>query len=163
MNEKSGQRQVSQVDIDFVDKQLNGGATAEAVRDRLVERGMAADDALSVLSLAHKRATVYDGTIALLNQGYSPNAVKEQLVAKGWGRPTAEFIVGDILARNLAQRRGRNRVPGKLAGGVTFLVGVGLWIGNFSGAFTTFPFAGFILMGIGGFILGKEESKRRAR
>src|SRR5262245_12751073 len=106
MSEQSGQRQVSPEDVDFAAQQISAGETSEAVQGKLVERGITPEDALAVLNDAYKRA-IYDGAIGLLNQGYSPDAVKEQLVAKGWGQPTAEFVVNDILARNLASRRGR--------------------------------------------------------
>jgi len=160
MNENSGEQQGSQGDLDLVVQQLNGGQTAEAVRDNLVERGMAPADALSVVHRACKRA-LYDGAIALLNKGYSPDAVKEQLVAKGWGQPTAEFVVGEIVARDLAPRRGRRweRGVGEFAGIGMMVVGLGLFVGNVSGAFPTLPYAGFILMGVGGLILGAEKAR----
>src|SRR5262249_39723162 len=39
-------------------------------------------------------------------------------------------------------------------GTVVFLLGVGLFIGNITGLFPTFPFAGYIVMMVGGLLLG---------
>ena len=39
-------------------------------------------------------------------------------------------------------------------GGIIFLLGVGLFLGNTSGLFPTVPFAGFVLMTIGGAMFG---------
>ena len=41
----------------------------------------------------------------------------------------------------------------KIAGGLIFVVGVGLFIGNVSHMFPTFPLAGWITMLIGGAIM----------
>jgi hypothetical protein len=46
-------------------------------------------------------------------------------------------------------------------GGLIFVVGGLLWIGNVSGKFVSFPYAGYITMAIGGAIFGfgqKQES-----
>jgi hypothetical protein len=42
-------------------------------------------------------------------------------------------------------------------GGIIFVIGVGLFGGNVSGMFVTFPFAGYIGMLIGGAIFGAGQ------
>jgi hypothetical protein len=39
-------------------------------------------------------------------------------------------------------------------GSVLFIIGIGLFIGNITDLFPTFPFAGFISMTIGGLLFG---------
>ena len=40
----------------------------------------------------------------------------------------------------------------RLVGGLVFVLGAGLWIGNVSRAFPTFPLAGYLTMLVGGII-----------
>ena len=40
----------------------------------------------------------------------------------------------------------------RILGGLVVVVGAGLWIGNVSGAFPTFPLAGYLTMLVGGII-----------
>ncbi|MGZ3417364.1 MAG: hypothetical protein ACXVEF_22650 [Polyangiales bacterium] len=44
-------------------------------------------------------------------------------------------------------------------GGLIFVIGVGLYIGNVTGKFYSFPYAGYITMGIGAAIIafGKKQ------
>ena len=41
----------------------------------------------------------------------------------------------------------------KVVGGIIIAIGAGLWIGNVSHQFYTFPFAGYITMAIGGVVM----------
>lgn len=45
-------------------------------------------------------------------------------------------------------------------GALIVVVGVGLWLGNMTGKFPTFPYAGYITIGIGGaiFAFGKKQA-----
>lgn len=45
-------------------------------------------------------------------------------------------------------------------GALIVVVGVALWLGNMTGKFPTFPYAGYITIGIGGaiFAFGKKQS-----
>lgn len=64
-----------------------------------------------------------------------------------------------------AEAHGRVRQPAsartarQLLGLVVVLVGVGLLIGNVTGLAATFPFAGFIVMTIGGAIMGAKSAR----
>lgn len=40
----------------------------------------------------------------------------------------------------------------QIIGGIIFVVGVGLFVGNISGFFRTFPGAGYLTMALGGFL-----------
>jgi hypothetical protein len=45
----------------------------------------------------------------------------------------------------------------KFIGTLVILVGIGLFIGNVTGVFPTFSYAGFITMGVGGLIFGGSD------
>lgn len=47
-------------------------------------------------------------------------------------------------------------------GGLIFVVGVGLFAGNVTGMFISFPYAGYITMAIGGAIAGAGYKKMQA-
>jgi hypothetical protein len=45
----------------------------------------------------------------------------------------------------------------KILGGVVLVAGIGLWIGNVSGQFRTFPLAGYLTILVGGAIMRAGE------
>src|SRR5262249_12420701 len=105
--------------------------------------------------------SVYTEAVDLLNKGLSAEKVKQQLVAKGLQQQTASGVVEDILEQNRhPPPEAQESVKGmllKLVGGVVFVVGIGLFFGHVSGAFPTFPYAGFVVMGIGGALWGAAD------
>jgi hypothetical protein len=50
-------------------------------------------------------------------------------------------------------------------GGLIFVIGCGLFLGNTTGKFVSFPYAGYITMGIGGaiFAFGKKQMAEAAQ
>jgi uncharacterized membrane protein len=94
-----------------------------------------------------------------LDQGNFPDVVKERLVRRGVDKTTASAVVDDILARfRAAEQEGQGtRLLLRFLGILVFVVGIVLFIGNVTGAFPTFPFAGFIVMSIGGLIWGASK------
>ncbi len=155
-------QKVSQADIDLAIELLNKGEAAETVHGKLVERGMPQEVATGLLNDLFEQA-VYNDAVILLNQGHSPDQVKRQLIEKGLGQSVAASVVDDILARNQApQSEGTvTQMLLQVLGAVVFVVGIGLVIGNQTGMFPTFPFAGFIAMVIGGAIFGVAERASR--
>jgi hypothetical protein len=157
MSEKMPQQQVAQADIDFAVNLLNKGETAESVHGKLVERGLTPEVASALLNDLFVQA-VYNEAITLLNQRHSPEQVKRQLVDRGLEKTVAASVVDEILARHRAALQEEESKGAKpllrFLGGIMFVVGIGLFIGNRTGAFPTFPFAGFIVMAIGGAIYG---------
>jgi hypothetical protein len=57
------------------------------------------------------------------------------------------------------EQSGGGRPPHYLLGGIVFFIGIFLFIGNITGLFPTFPFAGFIVMGIGGVLMGASRMR----
>ncbi|MDZ8095118.1 MAG: hypothetical protein RMZ42_24725 [Nostoc sp. DedQUE05] len=48
----------------------------------------------------------------------------------------------------------------KAAGAIVFLFGLFLFFGNIGGFFKTFPFAGFITMGVGSALMKADENSQ---
>jgi hypothetical protein len=162
----TGQQRFAQVDIDFAVDLLNRGESPKAVHGQLVERGLAPEDAAELLHELYIQA-IYAGAVALLNQGHSADLVKQKLVERGLEQATAASVVNEILVQHCAaqfkgvlrrQEEMAGRVMLRILGGLVFVIGIGLYIGNRTGIFPTFPYAGFIAMGIGGLIWGAAES-----
>jgi hypothetical protein len=150
MDQEKAQQEISQADIEFTINLLRQNESAKAIQDLLVARGMSEEHAGRVLDEAYLRA-LYADAIALLNQGHTPNSAKQALTENGASPQLASAVVDDILAQHQAtQPKGlaRRIILGSL-GGIVFVIGVGLFIGNRSGAFPTFPMAGYITMAIG--------------
>jgi hypothetical protein len=154
----NGGNQVAQADFDFAVNLLNNGASPDEARGRLVERGLDQATAAAVVRDLLLRA-IYADAAAMLNSGVSPTQAEQRLVDKGLEPQVAKAVIDDLLAH--AQVQARQADGGGLAqqllGGLIFVVGIGLFIGNVTGIFPTFPFAGFIVMGIGGAIFGAGQ------
>jgi hypothetical protein len=150
---------VVQADVEFAVNLLNTGASPEEVRGKLIERGL---DQATAVALVHKLLTraIYAEAAAMLNAGASPTQAEQRLVDKGLEPQGAKAVIADLLAH--AQVRARQAGGGSLGlqflGGLIFVVGIGLFLGNKTGLFPTFPFAGFIVMGVGGAIVGVGRS-----
>lgn len=159
MNQPTETRQSSQENIDFAVDLLNRAESVESVHGKLVERRLSEEVAASLLNELFLQA-VYNDAVGLLNQGHSPDGVKKILTEKGLKESVAVFVVDDILARHRsAQKKGEAaRFLRSFFGAVVFGVGMLLFLGNITGAFPSFPFAGFIVMSIGGAIWGAAET-----
>lgn len=155
MSEMVDLRQISQADVEYAVELLNHGDSTETVIGKLVDRGMKPEVASALLDELFARM-VYADALAMLDQGNRPEQVKRQLVEKGLDKIAAAAVVDDILAQSRAARRegAGTRLLLRCLGGVVIVLGIGLYFGNRSGAFATFPFAGFVVMGIGSMIWG---------
>lgn len=152
------EKPADRTDVDFTINQLKNGATLKEIQGRLVERGLDQVTASAIVRevLIHE---VYGEAIALLNSGMSPEDTEKRLVGGGLEPQLAKGVVAAVLADGQIQApsaTGR-KLALQLLGGLIFVVGVGLFIGNVTGLFRTFPFAGFIVMGIGGAIVGAVQ------
>lgn len=155
-----GQHPFTQADLEFAANLFNQGETAETVQAKLVERGMP-PEAANALLYKLLMQTVYTDAINLLNAGHGPQQVKQKLVEKGVREQTACAVVDDIVAQNrtATSQAGGGKPLLQFLGTIVFVIGIGLLIGNITRIFPTFPFAGFIVMFIGGAIwrAGKGE------
>jgi hypothetical protein len=149
----TGGSQAVRADADFAVKLLGNGTPPEEVQGELVDRGLdRATAAATVRDLLIQ--AVYADAAALLNAGVSPGQVAQRLVDKGLDPKAAKAVIDDLVAHAQVRARPEDRAALilQLAGGLLFLAGGGLFMGNVTGLFPTFPFAGFIVMGIGGAI-----------
>jgi hypothetical protein len=73
-------------------------------------------------------------------------------------------VAGDELPCLPSERPPARHPVGKAivsgCGGLVFVLGVGLFLGNVTGLFPTFPFAGFLVMTLGGALLGAGAATR---
>ena len=148
----------AQADIDFAASLLNGGASTEEVHGKLVERGLDPAIAAGVIRDWFVQA-VYAEAVTLLNSGRSPKEVEQRLLEKGLEPDTAKAFIRSALAQGQEPQAQPTAGSGlfQLVGGIVVIAGVGLLIGNMTGFFPTFPFAGFITMTVGGFIAGAGQ------
>jgi hypothetical protein len=153
-----GGNQVAQADVDCAVNLLNHSASPEEVQGKLVERGLDQATASAIVRDLLIQA-IYADAAAMLNSGVSPKQAEQQLVDKGVEPQVAKAVIDDLLAHAQlqAQQAGGGGLALQLLGGLIFVVGIGLFIGNVTGVFPTFPFAGFIVMGIGGAIVGAGQ------
>jgi len=149
---------VTQADVDFAGKLLNSGASPEEVESKLRERGLDPTRAAGLVYNLMLQA-LYNNAAALLEAGVAPPRVEQRLVEKGFQPPIVKEVIEDLLNRAQQQepQDGRGSAPLQLLGGVIFVAGIGLLVGNVTGVFPTFPFAGFIVMTIGGAIFGAAK------
>ena len=144
----------TQADFDFAARLLNSGSSSEDVQRQLVERGLDQESAAATVRTVMMQS-IYAEAARLLNSGVSPNQAAQRLAEKGLEPQFARSVIDHLVTR--AQRPAGPPTGGsvvlQLFGGLVLVVGIGLFIGNITGLFPTFPFAGFIGIGIGGAIL----------
>ena len=92
----------------------------------------------------------------MLKNGVSPREAEQRLVGRGIEPQVAKAVIDTLLsnAQVQAPRAGGGGVVLQFLGGLIFVVGMGLLIGNVTRLFPTFPYAGTIVMIIGGAIIG---------
>jgi len=153
--------QVAQADVEFAVNLLNSGASPEEVQGKLVESGLDQAIAAALIRDLLIQAS-YAEAAAMLNGGVSPKQAEQRLVANGHEPQLARAVIDNLLARaQLQSRQGQGEgLALSVLGGLIFAVGIGLFIGNVTGIFPTVPFAGFVVMGIGGAILGAGQRAR---
>ncbi len=137
---------------------LNQGESPEAVERTMITNGVGPQVAASMLQEIGAQRAVYARAAELLGEGLSLQAILAKLVESGLDQQTARAVVNEALdaQRRAAaeQQQGAGSVALMVLGGLVFLVGIGVFLGNITGLFPTLPFAGFLLMTVGGALLG---------
>jgi hypothetical protein len=131
---------------------LRGGVTSEETTQQLLGEGLTAEQAAAVVALAQRRLLV-DEAVEWFLAGKTEDEVLPALEAKGLDQDTALQITGTASFTAFC-RRHPWLTP---VLGVTFVLvglavmggGIFLWMGNRSGKFVTFPFAGQLVMIVG--------------
>lgn len=152
-------------DYDFALELFRDGFEADAIEVRLVDRGLSREAAKSVVADLMLRF-VHADAVEMLEGGMLPQQVEKYLRDRGLTAETARSIVEN--ARNMKSEDfghigGESTSGGNpilmVLGGIIFVVGLFLFIGNISGAFPTFPCAGWLGIMIGGAIWGAGKKK----
>jgi hypothetical protein len=140
----------AEADADFAARRLREGAPPAEVEERLTGRGLNRSTAAAIVR-ERWAVAVYSVAAASLRDGESPTQAVQRLVDKGLEQRVASAVINDLLARGRERVRASDETPPVLVvlGGLLLLVGAALFMGNMTGLFPTFPFAGFLLMGIG--------------
>lgn len=145
----------STADYEFALESLRKGESLEAIHQKLIERGLDPEAASSLLNQLILDV-LYAGTLDMLNQGLSPEQVKQKLISNGIDPTLASAIVNDIVGRRQGVENDTNAtgVLAVLLGILVVIAGIGLFIGNVTGLFPTFPCAGYLTITIGAAIWG---------
>ena len=142
---------------------------AAEVRGRLLEQGMPEEAADEVIKDLLERSIFRDAA-ALLIEGFAPVGVKKRLIEKGLDRETATAVVDQLfiqIAAMLALNQPAEAVEDsgsalflRIFGGIVVVIGIGLFLGNVTGLFPTFPLAGYltILAGAGIYGIGQKKA-----
>lgn len=162
MSVKVQEKLFSRVDAEYAFELLTAGKPTGVVQAKLVERGMTTEEATRLLNELFMRILI-DHAMSLLNEGWSPEETKQRLVERGWDEALASSIVDDLVdyLRDQAARmeEAETNPLMQFLGVVAILAGIGLFIGNRTGAFPTIPFAGFAAMAIGSLILSSAGKR----
>jgi hypothetical protein len=137
---------------------LNRGESPEAVHSKMLAHGFPEQTASAVVQEVAAERAVYIQAAQLLGSGVSPEETHARIVRDGLDRQTAAAIVDDAFQARQQALQEQNRSAGTMVLGVLlFLGGIALFIGNTTGLFPTFPFAGFLLMTIGGAVCAAAQ------
>jgi hypothetical protein len=121
--------------------------------------GLPAEEAAALAHVVAAQRVPYATARELLDQGTGVLDVRRKLAESGLAPEAAAAVVEAVQKQRSGAVKGEvvspARSPGLAILGVIVIgVGIILSIGNRTGAFPTFPFAGFITMTVGGMIVG---------
>lgn len=142
----------------YVSRLRQNGAAPEEIQQKLIEAGVGPQEASALVDrlLAHEATQeIHTRAARLLREGVPAAELQARLVAEGFGAELVDPVVKDLLEERAREQKDREETPGpilRVFGAVLVVLGVGLLIGNRTGVFPTFPFAGAITMGIGALI-----------
>jgi hypothetical protein len=142
----------------YVSRLAESGATPDEIRQKLIEKGVDAQEArrrADRLAASEAKKQIRARAISLLAQGVTSDQIQAQLGQQGFAQALVAEEVNALLterAREEAERREDPRRLWRLLGAALLVAGVALYIGNKTGAFPTFPYAGGILMGVGALV-----------
>ena len=114
-----------------------------------------------------KLQAICQHALELLAQGDSPSTVQQSLQELGLDAETAESLVIQLQLHQVeaaAQSTAGSNVAAAttVVGALVTVAGGLLLLGNLSGVFSTFPFAGFLTMLLGGAFSGENTNRQFA-
>lgn len=140
---------------------LAEGRTTDEVRQTLVEQQHLTDDEAATVTHEILRHVISEQARNRLANGEPADDVEQSLREIGFDAEAATAIVAQAQQHLATCSTASSRSNGAaLLGGIVTVAGVLLLIGNISGFFPTFPYAGFLTMLAGGAIssLGGSQS-----
>jgi hypothetical protein len=146
-------------DYRALNRLLAAGVPYEALAAALVREGVAPDTAERLATRAAAREAVERArgrAATLLGQGLEPAEAERRLVSEGYQPDAAaEAVLAERSAGARAREAGSEEDWrwGLWTGIVVFALGVVLAIGNNTGIFASFPYAGRIFMGVGTLVI----------
>lgn len=133
------------------------GEPPESIQSKMRTYGFPEEMASDLVTGVAANHSLHIEAARLLRSGASPEEMESRLVAGGVSPSTAARVVTEVLDRKQESPAIMVRAGLMLLGGLLLAGGLGLVIGNRTGAFPTFPFAGFIVMTIGGAIFAAGQ------
>ena len=142
---------------------LERGESPAGLEQKLLASGLPPQEAAALARDAVAQRVPYTTARELLDHGAGVLDVRRKLVESGLVPKAAAAVVEAVQRQRSGAVKGElvyvdgdeGRWPGLVILGVVVVgIGVFLLLGNMSGRFPTFPFAGFITMTIGSMIIG---------
>jgi hypothetical protein len=147
---------------------LERGENPEDVERKLLASGLPPREAADLARDAVARRVPSTTARELLDRGVGVLDVRKKLVENGLAPDIAAAVVeavqqersGEIEGQVVYTADEQGRRPGLvIIGGAVVALGIVLLLGNITGVFPTFPFAGFITLMIGSSILGAGRGR----
>ncbi len=143
---------------------LNRGLSPESAESRLIANGVSPQVAAGVIKNVMADRAPYQLAAELLDGGSPLGEVRRKLVENGLDVGQAVAVIEAVQQQrsgDVPEGEAVQRPVLAFLGMVVFGAGILLFIGNRTGLFATFPFAGFITMGIGGALFGASWTRRK--
>jgi hypothetical protein len=142
----------------YIARLAEKGATPAEIREKLIGEGVDPQEASRLadrLATSQAKKQLRGRAGNLLAQGVSPDQIQFRLIQEGFGQALVAEEVSRLLAQTAraeADEREDPRRLWRLLGAVLIVAGGGLFIGNTTGIFPTFSYAGDIVMFIGALV-----------
>jgi len=165
VGDSSANKPVSGLDVYALTNALiNEGVALCELQACLLARGVSSDEASRVVNrvvAAELRKKINDRIAFLLAQGETPGAIRARLLEEGFDAIVTADRINETVARHRDDKESRQNSGLGILGATAFVVGILLYLGNKTGILPTFPFAGAIAMGLGGFLVSMAWISQR--
>lgn len=142
--------------VDKVFLQLREKLSLPDILQHLQRAGLQDAQALKIVEFAQQRIHIKEA-LNLLTQGITVEEARSHLIGTGLQTLLVDEVIDVAVFRKFCVDRPVIRmmlgIVLPLVGLAVMVIGLLLWLGNKSGGFVTFPFAGQLVMGIGVVIL----------
>jgi len=155
--DSSASKPVSGLDVyTLTNALINEGVALCDLQARLLARGVSSDEASRVVNrvvATELKKKTNDRIAFLLARGETPEAIRARLFEEGFDPAVTADRVSEAVARHRDDKESRQSSGLGILGATVFVVGMLLYLGNKTGILPTFPLAGAIAMGLGGFLV----------